>query len=101
MLRCSLRRFLVLASVLATTLTCSAARAQTAVDRWTGLKTGGLDTVYVRDVNGAETSGKLLQLNPDSLVLLVGGAERRFDLPEVSRIQKRDSLKNGTFIGAV
>jgi hypothetical protein len=46
-------------------------------------------------------SGKLLQLNPDSLVLLVDGVERRLDLPEVSRIQKRDSLKNGTVIGAV
>ena len=70
--------------------------AQSAVEPWTGLKTSDLDTIYVRDVNGAEMSGKLLQLNPDSLVLLVGGVERRFDLPEVSRIQKRDSLKNGT-----
>jgi hypothetical protein len=101
MLRCSFRPLLVLASVLATTLTSSAAPAQSAVEPWAGLKTSDLDTIYVRDVNGAEMSGKLLQLNPDSLLLLVGGVERRFDLPEVSRIQKRDSLKNGTVIGAV
>ena len=101
MLRCSCRRFLAIASLLVSGIAPSAAAAQPALERWTGLKTAGLDTIYVRDVSGIETSGKLLQLNPDSLVLLAGGVERRFELTEVSRIQKRDSLKDGTLIGAI
>ena len=56
--------------------------------------------MYVLDRSGAETTGRLLGLNPDSLVLLVDGIERRFDMTSVTRIQKRDSLKNGTLIGA-
>jgi hypothetical protein len=33
-------------------------------------------------------------------MLLVDGAGRRFAISDVARIQKRDSLKNGTLIGA-
>ena len=58
--------------------------------------------MYVLDNTGTETSGKLLRLNPDSIVLLVDGAERRFETARVARIQKRgDSLRNGAIIGAV
>ena len=49
-----------------------------------------LQTVYVLDRSGIETTGKLLGLSPDSLVLLVADAERRFDRADVARIQKRD-----------
>ena len=58
--------------------------------------------MYVLDNAGTETSGKFLRLNPDSIVLLVDGAERRFETSRVARIQKRgDSLRNGAIIGAV
>jgi hypothetical protein len=41
-------------------------------------------------------------LNPDSIVILVDGAERRFEAARVTRIQRRgDSLRNGAIIGAV
>jgi hypothetical protein len=78
------------------------ASAQEATSNWPGLASSQLSTVYVRDNTGAETSGKLLRLNPDSIVLLVDGAERRFETARVARIQKRgDSLRNGAIIGAV
>ena len=69
------------------------------IDRWTGLEPKELQTIYVHDTAGTETAGRLLRLNPDSLVVLVGGVERRFELNEVARLQKRDSLRNGTLIG--
>ena len=52
---------------------------------WAGLAGQGLATVHVVDDTGAETTGRLLQLRPDSLVLLVDGTERRFDQ---ARVQK-------------
>jgi len=75
------------------------AQAQPTLDRWAGLESKRLQEIYVRDVEGTETSGRLLQINPVSLVILAGGVERRFDADEVIRVQKRDSLKNGTLIG--
>jgi hypothetical protein len=78
------------------------ASAQDAAANWPGLVSSGLSTVYVLDNTGTETSGKFLRLNPDSIVLLVDGAERRFETARVARIQKRgDSLRNGAIIGAV
>lgn len=80
----------------------SAVRAQETASSWPGLVSSRLSTVYVLDTTGAETSGKLLRLNPDSVVLLVSGAERQFETARVARIQKRgDSLRNGAIIGAV
>ena len=70
-------------------------------EQFPGLKASGLETVYVRDSSGAEVKGKLLQLGPDSVLLLENGVEHRFAIDEVERIQKRDSLRNGTIIGAV
>jgi len=78
------------------------ASAQDASANWPGLVSSGLSTVYVLDNTGTETSGKFLRLNPDSIVLLVDGAERRFETARVARIQKRgDSLRNGAIIGAI
>jgi hypothetical protein len=77
------------------------ASAQSGSENWSGLRSSNLQTVYVLDRSGTETSGKLLGLNPDSLVLLVDGTERRFDMATVARVQKRDSLKNGTIVGAI
>ena len=88
-----------LAAALVSTSVAMPARAQSSIDGWRGLKTEDLQTIYVKDTSGRETAGKLLHLNPDSLVLLVDGGERRVDLNDVTRIQKRDSLRNGTLIG--
>ena len=83
-------------------LSPSVASAQEAASNWPGLASSQLSTVYVRDDSGAETSGKLLHLNSDSIVILVDGAERRFEAARVTRIQRRgDSLRNGAIIGAV
>ena len=86
------------AAILVPSVVC----AQDTTERWPGLATTQLSTVYVLDDTGAETAGRLLGLNSDSLVLLVDGAERRIDAARVTRIQKRgDSLRNGAVIGAI
>jgi hypothetical protein len=73
-----------------------------AVRGWPGLDPSHLSTVYVLDDTGRETEGKLLGLNPDSLVLLVDGNERSFEAGRVRRIEKRgDSLRNGAIIGTI
>ncbi len=89
-------------AILVATLVPVSVCAQESALTWPGLNPSGLSTVYVLDDAGVETSGRLLQLNPDSLVILVGGAERRFEAARVRRIQKRgDSLRNGALIGAI
>jgi hypothetical protein len=89
-------------AILVATLVPGAVSAQGPAKSWPGLATTELSTVYVLDDTGVETSGTLLRLNPDSLVLLVGDTERRFDAARVRRIAKRgDSLRNGAFIGAI
>jgi hypothetical protein len=89
-------------AILIAALTPGPAYAQDTSSSWPGLVSSRLSTVYVLDDSGVETSGKLLRLNPDSLVLLVAGAERRFEAARVARIQKRgDSLRNGAIIGAI
>ena len=89
-------------AILIAALSPGVASAQDAASNWPGLVSSRLSTVYVLDYAGVETSGKLLRLNPDSIVLLVDGAERQFENARVKRIQKRgDSLRNGAIIGAV
>jgi hypothetical protein len=89
-------------AILIAALSPAVASAQQTASNWPGLVSSRLSTVYVLDTTGAETSGKLLRLNPDSIVLLVGGAERQFETARVARVQKRgDSLRNGAIIGAV
>jgi len=69
---------------------------------WRGLDPSSLDTVYVTDDAGQRTEGKLLRFDPDALVILVDGMERKFDRTSVLRIDRRgDSLKNGAVTGAV
>jgi hypothetical protein len=80
----------------------SAAHAQGTTSTWPVRFLSNLPTVYVLDDTGTETAGKLLHLNPDSLVLLVGDTERRFEEGRIRRIQGRgDSVRNGLIIGAV
>jgi hypothetical protein len=89
-------------AVLVAGLVPGVANAQDTAARWPGLESSRLSTVYVLDDRGTETSGKLLRLNPDLLVVLVDGQERQFESARVARIQKRgDSLRNGAIIGAV
>lgn len=88
--------------MLALALTPGLASAQDTTQQWPGLSTSELSTVYVLDDTGAETSGKLVRLNPDSIVILADGGERRFDAARIRRVQKRgDSIRNGVIIGAV
>lgn len=90
------------ATVLGVLLLPGVAWAQGTVPGWSGLAATGLSTVYVRDDAGVETSGRLLRVNPDSLVLLVNSAEVRIETARVSRIERRgDSLRNGALVGAI
>ncbi|HEX7797737.1 MAG TPA: hypothetical protein VF456_25420 [Vicinamibacterales bacterium] len=60
-----------------------------------------ISPVYVRNINGAEIHGQLLQLGPDTLSLLDKGTVRDVRLADVARIESRgDSVKNGAIIGA-
>jgi hypothetical protein len=60
-----------------------------------------ISPVYVRNINGAEIRGQLLQLGPDTLSLLDKGTVRDVRLADVARIESRgDSVKNGAIIGA-
>jgi hypothetical protein len=78
----------------------AAAHAQESLGGWRGLNLSSLNTIYVTDDTGRQTEGKLLRIEPESLVMLVAGAEQRFDVAQVRRIDRRgDSLKNGTLIG--
>ena len=71
-----------------------------AQDAWSDLRSEGLSTVYVLDDTGQETTGELLQLDADALVLLVEGTERRFEAEQIIRLDKRgDSVRNGLLIG--
>jgi hypothetical protein len=90
-------------AILIAALVPTAARAQETASSWPGLApSGAVSTVYVLDDAGVETSGRLLRLNADALVILVDGAERQFDAARVRRIQTRgDSLRNGALIGAI
>lgn len=97
----TLRRWIPTAGLAFACATSPAATfAQSASAVWPGLERSALQTVYLRDQSGAETSGKLLRLSPEAVVLLVDGSERPFAMADVSRIQKRgDSLRNGALIG--
>jgi hypothetical protein len=74
--RVALKRCLALLGLVLVPGTVS---AQATVNSWPGLNQSRLPTVYVLDDTGSETQGKLLRLDADSLVILAGGTERRFD----------------------
>jgi hypothetical protein len=69
---------------------------------WSQVSDAGLSTLYVLDDTGAEREGVLLNLTPDSLVILgVGGRQTHFEQRHVRRIAKRgDSVRNGMLIGS-
>ena len=88
-------------ATLAVAFVPAVAFAQGTASSWPGLAKAG-STVYVLDDAGTETSDRLLRLDADSLVLLVGDTERRFEAARVRLIEKRgDSKRNGAIIGAV
>lgn len=67
-----------------------------------GLSTDGLPEVFVLDDRGTETRGRLVRIDDETVVLLVGAAQRRFETRSVQRISRRgDSLRNGAIAGAV
>ena len=67
-----------------------------------GVRPEALSTAYIRDDAGVETTGRLLRLDEKSVVMLVDGQQRVFDLAHVWSVQKRgDSLRNGTIAGSV
>jgi hypothetical protein len=79
-----------------------AVHAQEPESAWKGLDRSALSTVFVLDDAGVETRGQLLRLDPDAIVVLVNGSERRFDTRRVARVSKRgDSLKNGAVNGLI
>jgi hypothetical protein len=92
---------LALPTVAALLFVPATAHAQEPLGGWRGLNVSSLDTIYVTDDGGRQTEGKLLRLEPESVVMLVEGTEQRFDAARVRRIDRRgDSLKNGAWIGA-
>jgi hypothetical protein len=82
-------------------LTPEVARAQSVAGSWPGLNVAALETVYVTDRDGRRTEGQFVGFDPDSVLVLVNGAEERFARERVARIDRRaDSLRNGALIGA-
>lgn len=77
------------------------ATAQTLLDKWPKLTATRLQTVYVQDETGHEEHGRLLGFTPEALFVIVDGSERRFDRAAITKVQTRDSLKNGAWTGAV
>jgi hypothetical protein len=92
-------RHLLLVAMLGFPLTAQAQEPRPAPE---GLDLRALPTGFVLDDQGVETTGKLLKLDRDGVVLVIDGAERRFDLARVKRVSRRgDSLKNGVIAGTI
>ena len=60
------------------------------------------DTVYVVDLAGRETRGRLVMLSRNSLTLDADGSRQRLAAADVGRVDRRlkDSVLNGALIGA-
>ena len=59
-------------------------------------------TVFVHDGRGSQIKGKLLRLDDESILVLVNGQERRIELANIWKVEKRgDSLRNGAITGAI
>lgn len=56
-------------------------------------------TVYVTDAWGHRVKGKLGEVRPGSLVLMQGSQTIQMTEADVNRIQRRDSLQNGLWLG--
>ena len=90
--------------VLAMTMLAAPAVAQDSTNTWSDVSMSDLRSrVMVLDEAGAEWSGEPLRLDADGLALiLASGQERHFPVAQIRRLEttRRDSLKNGTLIGA-
>jgi hypothetical protein len=90
--------------VLAMTVLATPAVAQDATNTWSEVNISDLlSRATVLDEAGAEWSGEPLRLDADGLALiLASGQERHFPVAQIHRLEttRRDSLKNGTLIGA-
>ena len=90
--------------VLAMTMLAAPAVAQDTTNTWSEVNISDvLSTVTVLDDAGALWSGEVARLNADGLDLMqANGEERHFTVAQVRRLETtgRDSLKNGTLIGA-
>lgn len=60
------------------------------------------ETVYVVDVSGQETRGRVASLSDVLLTVTIDGTRRQFDTADVRRIdrRRRDAVGNGLLIGA-
>src|SRR5262245_50265126 len=56
-------------------------------------------TVHVTDAWGYRVKGKLVELRPGSLVLMQGSETIQIAEADVSRIQRRDSIQEGLWLG--
>lgn len=56
-------------------------------------------TVYVTDVWGHRVKGRLFELRPGSVVLMQGSQTIEMNEADVSRIQRRDSVQDGLWLG--
>jgi len=56
-------------------------------------------TVHVTDAWGHRVKGRLFELRPGSLVLMQGSQKIEMSEADVSRIQRRDSVQDGLWLG--
>ena len=57
------------------------------------------ETVYVTDAWGQRVKGKFVDLRPGTLVLRQGSLDIEMSEADVSRIQRKDSIQNGLWLG--
>ena len=85
-------------------LLCSAeARPQEVANSLEDLRDSGVlqpgDRVYVTDTHGQRTKGTLRDLVAASLIVTVGGDTRDFSETSITKVERRDSIENGIWIG--
>lgn len=56
-------------------------------------------TVHVTDAWGDRVKGRLVEIRPGSLVLMQGSRKIEMTEADVNRIQRRDSIQNGLWLG--
>jgi hypothetical protein len=97
------RSLIVLMIAVVTCVSATTANAQGIANSFAELRllVRAGDQVTVRDDAGAETAGRILNLSPSSLAILVDGERRDLKEADVSTIlqRKQDPLRNGAFWG--
>lgn len=58
------------------------------------------EKVFVTDVNGVQSQGRILRVSPSELTLLIAGKEQTVSSARLGRLEKGDSLWNGVLMGA-